>query len=48
MIFSLSGPGGYTDAPPGLNIQFDKGHEWNKLVILSPQKKARVTAEAEQ
>ena len=46
-IFIKTGPGGYTDAPPGLNIQFEKGHEWNKLVILSPQKKARVTAEAE-
>jgi hypothetical protein len=44
-IFIKTGPGGYTDAPPGLNIQFDKGSEWNKLVILSPQKKARVTGE---
>jgi len=46
-IFIKTGPGGYTDAPAGLNIQFAPGHEWNKLVILSPQKKGRVTAEAE-
>ncbi len=45
-IFIKTGPGGYTDAPPGLNIQFAPGNEWNKLVVLSPQKKARVTGEA--
>ena len=39
--------GGYTDAPPGLNIAFAPGSEWNKVVVLSPQKKARVTGEAE-
>jgi carbohydrate-binding DOMON domain-containing protein len=46
-IFIKTGPGGHTDAPPGLNVQFAPGHEWNKLVVLSPQKKARVTGEAE-
>jgi carbohydrate-binding DOMON domain-containing protein len=46
-IFIKTGPGGYTDAPPGLNVQFAPGNEWNKLVVLSPQKKARVTGEAE-
>jgi carbohydrate-binding DOMON domain-containing protein len=39
--------GGHTATPPGLNVQFAPGHEWNKVVILSPQKKARVTGEAE-
>lgn len=47
-IFIKTGaPGGYNDAPAGLNITFAPGHEWNKLVVLSPQKKARVTGEAE-
>jgi carbohydrate-binding DOMON domain-containing protein len=46
-IFIKTGPGGYTDAPAGLNVQFAPGNEWNKLVVLSPQKKARVTGEAE-
>lgn len=46
-IFIKTGAGGFTDAPPGLNVQFAPGSEWNKLVILSPQKKARVTGEAE-
>lgn len=47
-IFIKTGaPSGYTDAPPGLNIAFAPGSEWNKVVVLSPQKKARVTGEAE-
>ena len=45
-IFIKTGAGGNTAAPPGLNVQFAAGHEWNKLVVLSPQKKARVTGEA--
>jgi len=28
-------------------VQFAPGHEWNKVVILSPQKKARVVGEAQ-
>jgi len=46
-IFIKTGPGGHTDAPPGLNIQFAPGNEWNKVIVLSPQKKARVVAEAQ-
>jgi hypothetical protein len=47
-IFIKTGaPGGYSDAPAGLNVAFAPGSEWNKLVVLSPQKKARVTGEAE-
>jgi carbohydrate-binding DOMON domain-containing protein len=45
-IFIKNKDGGYTDVPPGLNVEFAKGHEWNKLVILSPQKKGRVLGEA--
>lgn len=46
-VFIKTGPGGNTATPPGLNVVFAPGHEWNKLVILSPQKKGRVTGEAE-
>ncbi len=46
-VFVSTGAGGHTDTPPGLNLQFAPGHEWNKVVVLSPQKKARVVAEAE-
>jgi carbohydrate-binding DOMON domain-containing protein len=45
-IFIKTGPGGHTDAPPGLNIKFAPGSEWNKVVVLSPQRKARVVGEA--
>ena len=46
-IFIKNGQGGYADAPPGLNLGFAPGSEWNKVVVLSPQRKARVSAEAE-
>ena len=45
-IFIKNGSGGHTDTPPGVNAQFAQGHEWNKLVVLSPQRKARVVGEA--
>jgi carbohydrate-binding DOMON domain-containing protein len=45
-IFIKTGPGGHTATPPGVNAQFAPGHEWNKLVVLSPQRKARVVGEA--
>jgi carbohydrate-binding DOMON domain-containing protein len=47
-IFVKNKAGGHTETPPGLNVEFAKDNEWNKLVILSPQKKARVVGEAEQ
>ncbi len=37
---------GFTQGLPGLNINFDPKHAWDKVVILSPQKKSRVTSEA--
>lgn len=46
-IFIKTGPGGNTATPPGLNAVFAPGHEWNKVVVLSPQKKSRVVGEAE-
>jgi carbohydrate-binding DOMON domain-containing protein len=45
-IFVKTGAGGHTDTPPGVNAQFAPGHEWNKLVVLSPQRKGRVVGEA--
>lgn len=45
-IFIKTGAGGHADAPPGLNIKFASGNEWNKVVVLSPQRKARVVGEA--
>ena len=38
---------GYSEGLPGLNIAFAEGHEWDKVVILSPQEKSRVTSEAD-
>jgi carbohydrate-binding DOMON domain-containing protein len=46
-IFVKTGAGGHTEGLPGLNVQFAPGSEWNKVVILSPQKKARVVGEAQ-
>jgi carbohydrate-binding DOMON domain-containing protein len=44
-VFVKNQDGGYADVPTGLNVQFAKGHEWNKAIILSPQKKGRVMGE---
>ncbi len=38
---------GHTDGLPGLNVKFEDGSAWDKVVILSPQQKSRVTNEAE-
>jgi len=46
-IFVKNNAAGHTESLPGLNVQFAPGSEWNKVVILSPQKKARVMGEAE-
>ncbi|MDD5470757.1 MAG: glucodextranase DOMON-like domain-containing protein [Sideroxydans sp.] len=45
-IFIKTGPGGHSEGLPGLNVKFAPGSEWNKVVVLSPQKKARVIGEA--
>jgi len=47
-IFIKNKDGGHTDGIPGINVQFAKGHEWNKVVILSPQRQPRVLDEAKQ
>lgn len=46
-VFIDNAPGGHTATPPGLNVQFAEGSEWDKLVVLSPQPKARVLQEVE-
>ncbi|MBL8290073.1 MAG: hypothetical protein JNL85_18955 [Rubrivivax sp.] len=47
-VFVKTGaPGGRADTWTGLNVKFAPGHEWNKVIVLSPQKKARVTSEAD-
>lgn len=40
-------PGGHTAGVPGTNITFAPGSEWDKVVILSPQKQSRVISEAQ-
>lgn len=45
-IFVKNGAGGHSETPPGVNAVFAKGHEWNRLVVLSPQRRARVLSEA--
>ncbi|MFZ5484406.1 MAG: glucodextranase DOMON-like domain-containing protein [Pseudomonadota bacterium] len=45
-VFIKNKDGGHSEGLPGLNVQFAPGHEWNKVVVLSPQKKGRVVGEA--
>ena len=44
-IFIDTGPGGFTETVPGLNVKFDEANAWDKLVILSPQPVGRVKDE---
>ena len=46
-VFIDNAEGGHTGAPDGLNVKFAEGSEWDKLVVLSPQTKARVLQEVE-
>lgn len=46
-IFIDTTPGaGHTEGLPGLNVKFAPDQAWDKVVILSPQKQARVISEA--
>ena len=45
-VFIQNGKGAHLDSLPGLNVQFAKDHGWDKVVVLSPQKKGRVLGEA--
>ncbi|MEA2601763.1 MAG: hypothetical protein QOF89_2755 [Acidobacteriota bacterium] len=46
-IFIKTGEGGFKDSPPGLNLSFADGNEWNKVIILSPQSIGKVKTEVE-
>jgi carbohydrate-binding DOMON domain-containing protein len=46
-VFIKTGDGGFKDSPPGLNLSFAEGSEWNRLVIISPQAPGRVKSEVE-
>jgi hypothetical protein len=47
-IFIDNKKGGFKDLPPGVNASFADGHEWDKLVIISPQQTSRVKREVAQ
>jgi len=42
-----TGEGGFKEGPPGTNVTFADGNEWNKLVILSPQAPGRMKNEVD-
>jgi len=45
-VFIQTNPSGsHTESVPGTYVQFPEGDGWNKVVVLSPQKKARVDSE---
>jgi carbohydrate-binding DOMON domain-containing protein len=43
-----TGDGGFKEGPPGTNVTFAEGNEWNKLVILSPQPLGKVKSEVDE
>ena len=43
-----TGDGGFKEGPPGTNVTFADGNEWNKLVILSPQPLGKVKSEVDE
>ena len=45
-VFIKNKDGAHLDSLPGLNVQFAKDNGWDKVVVLSPQKKGRVLGEA--
>jgi carbohydrate-binding DOMON domain-containing protein len=47
LIAIKTGDGGFKEGPPGTNVTFAEGSEWNKLVILSPQPPGRVKSEVD-
>lgn len=47
-IFIDNKKGGFKEVPPGINAVFADGHEWDKLLILSPQSASRVRKEIAQ
>lgn len=47
-IFIDTKEGGHTEGVPGTNVTFAADSAWDKVVILSPQSKSRVTSEAKE
>ncbi len=47
-IFIDNKEGGFKEGPPGTNVTFADGNEWDKLVVLSPQPPGRVKTESEK
>ncbi|MBP6646942.1 MAG: hypothetical protein KA207_13860 [Burkholderiaceae bacterium] len=45
-VFINTGKGAHLTTLPGLNLDFAAGNGWDKVVVLSPQKKGRVLGEA--
>jgi carbohydrate-binding DOMON domain-containing protein len=46
-IFIDNAEGGNKQGPPGTNITFAEGNEWDKLIILSPQPQGTVRTEVD-
>ncbi len=44
-VYIKTGKGGHSQALPGMNVQFAKGHRWNKVVLISPQSTTRLKSE---
>ena len=47
-VFINTGKGAHLATLPGLNVDFTAGNGWDKVVVLSPQKKGRVLGEANE
>jgi len=47
-IFIDNKEGGFKEGPPGTNVTFADGNEWDRMVILSPQPPGRVKTETEK
>lgn len=47
-VFIDTKAGGHTDGVPGLNVKFAEDSAWDKVIILSPQQRQRVMAEAKE
>lgn len=44
-VFIDNKKGGFKETPPGVNAVFADGHEWDKLVIISPEQANRLRTE---
>ena len=44
-VYLDSGKGGFTKTLPGINADFAEGDAWDKVVIISPQPKSRLSME---